>query len=299
VIRWSESARALRPAGRAPGAALASIVLLAALGQAPLRGQTLTTTQISRQLQGELAVDLTVRYAAGTVRLRPADSRTMYALRLSYDPERFEPIHQYQFGRAVLGIESVGSGGVGPLIRRGFPDAEMDLTLTTRVPFDLTMDLGAVQAEIELGGIRLRTLSLQTGASDGELRVSAPNPEEMQWARIRVGAASFHALELGNLNAAEVDVEAGVGDIELDFSGLRRSVTQVHVKLGLGSLEIRVPRDAGIQVTRNSFLTSFNAPGLEARGRELYSPNWTQAERRMIIEVDAAVGSVSILRGGS
>ncbi len=279
------------------GAATALFILgVATLGTPPVTGQSLTTTQISRQVQGEERLDVTVRYSAGTARLRPTDSRTLYSLRLTYDPDRVRPLHEYADGRATLGIDRRGTGGIGPFLRGGFPDAEMDLTLSTRIPMDLALELGAVEAELDLGGLRLRTLRLETGASTGELRVSAPNPEAMETVQIRVGAASFHARELGNLNAAQVEVEAGVGDIELDFAGLRRTETEVRVHLGVGSLEIRVPEEAGLRLTRDSFLTSFEAPGLEARDGALYSTNWEAAERRIRLDVDASFGTVTVVR---
>ena len=56
---------------------------------------------------------------------------------------------------------------------------QLDLTLSGQVPMDLELEFGAVQANLDLGGLRLRSLDLSTGASEAELRVSAPNPEPM------------------------------------------------------------------------------------------------------------------------
>jgi hypothetical protein len=172
----------------------------------------------------------------------------------------------------------------------------MELTLTNRIPLDLTLDLGAVRADLDLGGLRLTSLAIHTGASDGDLRVSSPNSEEMESVELQVGAASFRARDLGNLNAAEISLEGGVGDFRLDLNGLRRAETRVDVKMGLGSLEIRIPREAGVRLERDSFLTSLNAPGLDRQDGAYLSSNWDQAAIRVDISVNAALGSISIVR---
>ena len=59
----------------------------------------------------------------------------------------------------------------------------------------------------------------------------------------------------------EVTLEAGIGDVRLDFSGLQREETRIRAEIGLGNLEIRIPSEAEIRLTRESFLTSLEAPG--------------------------------------
>jgi hypothetical protein len=113
---------------------------------------------------------------------------------------------------------------------------------------------------------------------------------------IEAGAASFRARELGNLNAAVISLEAGVGDFDLDFEGLRRPETRLEIDMGLGSLEIRIPRNVGIRLKRDSFLAPLNAPGLERRNDFYYSSDWDSSSIRIDITVDAALGSISVIR---
>lgn len=161
---------------------------------------------------------------------------------------------------------------------------------------DLVMEFGAVKAELDLGGLRLRTLQLTTGASDAQLRVSDPNPIELDRAVFQVGAASFRARELGRLNARELQVDAGVGDVRLDLTGLHRPDTRVKVSMGVGSVDIEVPRGVGIELTRSTFLTSVTAPDLTRRGDTWVSPEWDRADRKVRIQVDAAFGSITVRR---
>jgi len=91
-------------------------------------------------------------------------------------------------------------------------------------------------------------------------------------------------------------VDAGVGDVRLSFEDLRQADTRVAVSMGLGSVEIQVPSDAGVRLTRSTFLTSVSAPGLTRRGDAYESDNWRTADRRITIHVDAALGSINVRR---
>lgn len=265
----------------------------AAPGTAELQAQSWSTMQLSRQLQAEEELSVEVKYGAGRFRVSPVNSRHLYRVHLRYDEEVFEPVHEYRDGALRIGVEG---GGGSRAIRRLEGDGELDLELTRQVPMDLVMEFGAVKAELDLGGLRLRTLQLTTGASDAQLRVSDPNPIELDRAVFQVGAASFRARELGRLNARELQVDAGVGDVRLDLTGLHRADTRVKVSMGVGSVEIEVPRGVGIELTRSTFLTSVTAPDLTRRGDTWVSPEWDRADRKVRIQVDAAFGSITVRR---
>ena len=281
------------PAVPAVGGLVVALLCLSAPG--PLEAQTWSDFQASRQLQAEESLSVDVTYGAGRFVVTPGATGTLYQVRVRYDEGSFQPVHRYENGRLELSVSGESAGRRSPF-RRGDGQREMEIRLSREVTTDLKMELGAVQAELDLGGLRLRSLSLATGASDTHLRVSEPNPMTLPQATFQVGAASFRARELGRLNAREVKVDAGVGDVRLSFEGLQQSDTRVAVSMGLGSVEIEVPADAGIRLTRSTFLTSVNAPGLTRRGDAYESDNWGTADRRMTIRIDAALGSINVRR---
>jgi len=254
--------------------------------------QALGTVRASREHRGESELDVHVRYGAGRFTMSSNSSR-LYELNVRYDEDAFTPVHEYRAGRLVVGID-----GNGPrsMFGRNSSGGTFDLTLSDQVPMDLELEFGAVRAGVDLGGLRLRTLDLTTGASEAELRVSEPNPEPMESIRLTVGAASLHATELGNLNVDELILEAGVGDVRLDFLGLVREETRIRAEMGMGRLEIRIPSEAGIRLVRDSFLTTLDAPELVERNDAFFSSNWDSSSMKVRIEVKAAFGKVSVLR---
>lgn len=254
--------------------------------------QSWSTVQYERQMRDETGFRVQLEYGMGTVTLLPADPGILYRARIRYDEEGFVPVHAFHSGTLRVGV--VGSPGRTSL-RRGNQEGEITLLLSRDLPVRLKMELGAVRSDLDLGGLQLRELEISTGASETRVRVSEANPGMLDRAVFRAGAAAFVATDLGRLNAGEIEVEAGVGDVRLDLAGLVRSRTRIRTRMGLGSLEIRIPDDAGIRMTRSTFLSSVTAPGLERNGNDYVSPNWNQAEFQVEIHVESAFGSVSIL----
>lgn len=268
-------------------------VLAAALLVAPhaAQAQSWRTVTTSRQASGEDDLRVQVRYGAGEFRVRAGEGGLLYRMQLRYDEDVFEPVSDYRQGRLDLGVETVGrSINIGK--RSG---GEMDLRLGRDVPMDLDLEFGAVRADLDLGGLSLTRLDLSTGASESTVDVSEPNPVVMERASFEVGAADFTARRLGNLNARRIEVDAGVGEITLWFTGQWRQDARASVKMGLGSLELRFPEGLGVRLTKDSFLTSLDSEGLVKRGDAYYSLDWDTADRKVTVDLDAAFGSVRVV----
>ncbi len=265
---------------------LALFVLAAAAPAAAQDWRTITTL---RQFRGEQLLDVAVEYGAGNLTIAPAAGNALYKAILRYDANAFKPVTQYSNGRLRVGVEG------GSVKGRNLKSGRLDLTLGNRVPLDLDFKFGAVHADVELGGLRIRQLHLATGASQTELAVSTPNPERCSAAELEVGAAEFKASGLGNLNCEHFRMAGGVGDVTLDFNGAWRTDGAVDIDMGLGSLTVRVPRGLGVSVKKKGVLASFDSQELIKRGDTFYSENWDKANRRVTFNIDAALGSIRMV----
>jgi len=265
---------------------------LAALTALPAAGQDMKTVSMSRALSGQNALDVQVKYGAGRLSIQPATGGVLYALDLRYDESQFEPLTEFDGRRLEVGLEGRGRN----INLDDDDDGQLDLRLAPGVPMDLRLEFGAGRATVDLGGLALRDLDVETGASESRIDVSSPNPEMLRRAEFDVGAADFEAVRLGNLNLEELAVNAGVGRIVLDFSGALQRDVEVEVAMGLGALELRVPDGVGVRLDKDSFLTSMDADGFDRRDGVYYSSNWESAERRIQVHVEAAFGSISVTR---
>jgi hypothetical protein len=246
------------------------------------------TFNASRQADGEEALRVKLEYGAGTLTLAPGASGLLYSANLQYDAATFTPVHAYDSGRLRLGFEGTNVRG------RNLRGGQLDVQLTPDLPVELELQFGAAEANLDLGGVRVRRLDVQTGASRTRLNIAQPNQETCRSAEFQVGAAQFHATGLGNLRAERLRVQGGVGDVVLDFSGDWAHDLNATVDMGLGSLTLRMPRDVGIRIVRSGRLSSFDSEGLTKRGEAYYSGNWDSATNRLSLTVNAALGSVRV-----
>ncbi len=255
------------------------------------RGQNWRTVTMSRQVEDEQNVDVHVRYGAGRFSVGPAEPGVLYRMHIEYDEDVFEPLAEYRGSSLRIGTETVGRRF---RLGRDHEAGEMQLALSRDVPMDLDMDFGAVRADIDLGGIRLTRLDIETGASQTLIDISEPNPETMSRVRIDVGAAAFTVRNLGNLNTRLIEIDAGVGEIELGFSGDWRQNARVSIDMGLGSLVLRFPRGLGVRLEKDTFLTSLDSEGLIKRGDTYFSLDYDESEYQITVDVDAAFGSIRV-----
>lgn len=254
--------------------------------------QRMRSTTSARQLQDERRVNVQVEYGAGRLRVAPARGDLLYRMELRYDDEQFRPVTEYDRagGRLKLGVESREHRGR----HRGGHDQHATIELTPRVPLGLSLAFGAGEAEVELGGLALEEVELQTGASHTVVSFTEPNRVAARQVKIEAGAAEVRVSGLGNTRAPRFEFSGGMGETTLDFGGAWTRSAQAEINMGVGSVRLRLPRALGVRVTRDSFLSSFDDGGLVKRGNAWYSRNYAQARYRLDISIHAAVGSVEV-----
>lgn len=276
------------------------VVLLGALSAAPVASQTWRTVAKARQYGGEKALKVRVKYAAGHFELGKAPQDLLYQLESKYDDRSFDLDASYlqEQGEGELRVSIEGQNGINlkQLTRDDFGAGSLQLAVSSRMPVQLSMDLGAAEADLELGGLRIRRIELQTGASDTRVTFAEPNPEVAESCSFRAGAASLRAEDLGNSGCKTLAFDGGVGSMELDFSGKWKDDVTATVNVGLGSVNIHVPYDVGVRVERNTFLMSFSAPGLKTQDGAAVSDNWDQAAHHLTLILRGAFGTIDLSR---
>lgn len=266
----------------------ATLTALALLVPRPALGQDWHTASFARQAAGEDQLRVDVEYGAGQLKLAPGAPGTLYRASLRYDADAFKPKVTYAATRLRFGMEGGNARG------RNLKEGLLDLRLSPDVPMDLNLAFGAADATIELGGLRVRSAAVKTGASRTVLSVSAPNEEACRLLAIEVGAAQFEARGLGNLNAQRVTLKGGVGEMTLDFTGAWQRDMSARIEMGLGALTLRLPVGLGVRVEKSGLLASFDSQRLTKRGNVYYSENWDDATYKLTLDVDAALGSIRV-----
>jgi hypothetical protein len=274
-------------------AACLALVLLAlpSAGQAQSR-RPFTTF---RQYHGEPRLAVRLEYAAGNVRVAPGPENRLYRMDLSYDESRYVPLSEFdgQSGSVVLGLRPAGEGGVR-VVSRDQLSQPATVSLSPKADLALDLALGAVDADVDLGGLRVSSLRVKTGASHAVIRFSQPNGSRCEGASITAGAADVAVLGLGNSRCDDITFEGGMGKLLLDFSGNWTSSSEVEVKLAMGELTLRLPRKVGVRLSMDKFLSSFNPVGLVRRGNVFESPDYVRAQHHLDLDLTTAMGGVKV-----
>jgi hypothetical protein len=272
-----------------------ALALVLACAGGSVTAQTMRPFTTYRQLHGETRLTAALEYAAGSLRVTPGRPTELYRMDVSYDGERFEPLSDFDASRSAvaLGLRATGGGGLRVVSRNQLRQTA-SVAFSPRVDLDVYFALGASDADIELGGLRVAEWKVQTGASQAVVRFSQPNGTRCRSGSVKAGAADLTILGLGNSRCDRLDFEGGVGKVTLDFGGTWTVSSEVGVKVAVGELVLRLPRQAGVRVSLDKFLASFNPVGLEQRGTSYESPGYAGADRKLNIAVTTAVGEVRI-----
>ena len=184
-------------------------------------------------------------------------------------------------GTAIYNVEdlkpTINENGNSIEIRQGnfkslpiFEDMknEWDLKLSN-TPLDLTVEAGAYEGKLELGGLSLKSLTVQDGASNVDISFTEPNQTEMSILRYQTGASDVKLTGLANANFSTLHFSGGAGNYTLDFSGELQRDAVVTVESGLGNLSIIVPDDVDAVVTVEGAALNVNhGSGWAKNGKE-------------------------------
>ena len=160
-------------------------------------------------------------------------------------------------------------------------------------PLTLTVDAGAYQGTLNLGGLALTYLSIQDGASKAKVVFDKPNPQIMSSLVYDTGASDVELDQLANANAQSIAFKSGAGNYVLDFSGkLQRDVT-VSVTSGVSSVRLVVPVGVPLKVNVSGGLNSVTTDSGFSKAGDTYTQ--TGSGPTITINVDMGVGSLKIV----
>jgi hypothetical protein len=132
--------------------------------------------------------------------------------------------------------------------------AILDLVIGTTKGFALTIETGASEAYVDLGGLPISRLTVKQGAGKMDLGFSTPNPLKMDMFSFAGGASAIEMTNLANANFASMSMEGGAAGYKLDFGGALQQDGRVRITAGVSSVEIKVPPTTAARITSESAL---------------------------------------------
>lgn len=225
---------------------------------------------------------LSISFGAGELTLSPAsEGENLVDGTAIYNVEDLKPIIQ----KSGSSIE-IRQGDFKSLPLFEDMKNEWDLKLSD-TPLDLALEAGAYEGHLELGGLALKSLTVQDGASHVDLSFTEPNQTEMSVLRYETGASDVRLTGLANANFSTLTFSGGAGNYTLDFSGELQRDAVVTVESGLGNLSLIVPEDVDAVVTVESAAVNINhASGWQQNGQK-YTQNGSGPTLTILIKMAA------------
>lgn len=241
----------------------------------------------------EQLLKASVELGVGQMEIGPGSAEFAYEVELHFNESAFRPQVEFERenGRARL---KVGLEGEGPAFRK-MGENRLNLRLNPQTPLELEASTGVGESTIDLSGMQVRSLSLECGVGQTNLSITQPNQTECGRVEVTSGVGEMELIGLGNLSFREFEFQGGVGGSTLDFSGNWDTLGEVEIEVGVGGIEILIPRDIGIEIrVSKSFFSEISMPGFDKQGDTYYSDNIDQVEKIVKFNVSAGIGEVEI-----
>lgn len=210
--------------------------------------------------------DLTLAFGAGDLEVEGGAEDALVSGKASYNVDDFKPkVVLHEDGKVSLETGNLNLNGIPTF--KGKIENRWDLQLGD-YPLDLTVNAGAYQANLDLGDLSLRSLTVNDGAADVRLQFSEPNRIEMERLTYTTGASNVRLKGLANANFAEMSFQSGAGDYTLDFSGELKRDGTVSIDSGISNLVLIVPDGVSARLTFDGGMTSIKTgKGWEQNGQ--------------------------------
>jgi hypothetical protein len=254
--------------------------------------------------EGETALRADLDLALGRVTVGKAESDYLFQAEIALEDQGMVPEMSYErdgrTGDLTLSFDSGGKSEDG-LTVRGFnipEDNEWLLFFSDRVALDLSFELGMTEADLDLTGLKVERLSIESGMAKTTLAFDERNPVTMEHLDVDAGMTKFVGRKLGNARFKRFTLEGGAGSFDLDFTGGPLPAgAEAEIEVGVSSVMVRLPDNAPVILyAPDSWLARVEVPnGFVKRGKGLWhSQQVGREEDAFIVRIESGMGKVAV-----
>ncbi|MBN2092934.1 hypothetical protein JW964_25150 [candidate division KSB1 bacterium] len=235
---------------------------------------------------------------AGEVEVRKNSNVNECRIFYKYDGEKMEKEIDYDESRNLINI----------VFDQEFPwhqdsdhkddnHLKVEVLLPEAPQIDLQANIKAGEIDFELGDLRLKSVELRNWAGDVSVDFDKPNLVRMTSFEVNVKVGELKIANLGNANFEVADINSGIGEMRLDFSGAKLKDATADVDLDIGETTIIIPENSGtkMKVSKFLFLSEVNYPNwFEKRGSYYYSENFDKLGEHLNLRISTGIGELKI-----
>ena len=152
-------------------------------------------------------------------------------------------------GHIVMSLLKGMLGGTGSTV---------DVYLPPDVPLDLALWIKQGEVNVELGGLWLTEAEIEFTQGAFVLEFDEPLREPLERLAFHGSMGGFVASGVGNASPRRLEVECGMGGMQLDLRGQWVVDSEITIRMSQGGGEVRLPRNVeivGLQTSRSDLRT--------------------------------------------
>ncbi len=255
-------------------------------------------------------VELKLTAKTGNCFIRPSHSEDILNVYSNQDLEEYS--HSFtnevtpQACKVALSLEQQNQRGVSQNISYRFFGSEAKpsdkfwkVYLTESTPYVLDLDYGLGNANIDLSGLSIEKLKINTVSADVHIGYNSgiENKVTMDTFYVKVDMGSLHARHLNLAKAHVIVADVGFGNMFLDLGNTALVNNKVIGRVGAGNLVIQLPaKEVPVLVTVNeSWLCSLNlSPSLKKIAPNQYANAAYSADSKnaLTFNLDVSMGKI-------
>lgn len=201
-------------------------------------------------------VDVCLRAKTGNCFIRPGQTSELFTIYSNQNLEEYAHTFSNEVKNAIcfvkLALEQEGQKGVSKKIsyqvfggEERISDKFWKVYLTDAKPYSLDLDYGLGNANVDLSGLAIKRLKINTGSADVNVAYASgvENKVEMDTFYVKVDLGSLNVKQLNLSRSKVVIAEVGFGNIFLDFSNKPDHAPSVKGSVGAGNMIILLPEE--------------------------------------------------------
>jgi hypothetical protein len=102
-------------------------------------------------------------------------------------------------------------------------------------------------------------------------------------------------LDLGSLELRGVELDMGVGQLDVDLRGAPKHSYNVSIHGGIGEATVRLSVDAGIYAEAHGGIGSIQVRGLRQEDGHYVSPSYDRAGNKIRLEIHGGIGQINVI----
>ena len=251
------------------------------------------TFSVSPDNPFEIRVDVT----AGRVRIQKGNDSLNALVTMEYFDEKIKKEIIFDKEKNKLSIR-IKAKSFHEMENDGDTSPTLTVSLPWGVETECAVRLKAGEMDLALGGLMMKELKVLQWA--GELRVDfdEPNLMVMSKADIRLKIGEMDINRLGNARFERANIDAGIGETRVDFSGALLEESKAKVDYNIGEGRISFQDSVGVRMAvagGMSFLAHKDIdPGFDNEGRYYYTDGFNDSKVKLSVLISPGLGELKV-----